>query len=121
MRQEDFACDVEFKKYNFSFLQFQSSELFRGMIGAGKAHIRTCVAIAQAQLQDAASAGTEVPATIAGFASLGSFGAHSSSEERDLHKWLDRLHGIQIQPYHVAMKLEAQSLVVSLGLEVMQN
>ena len=73
------------------------------------------MSIAQAQAQDAAAVGSEVPATIAGFASLGSCGSHRSSEERDFHRWLNRLHGIQVEPYEVAMKLEAKNSVAKLS------
>ena len=83
----------------------------QGLIGSGKTHIRTCVSIAQAQSKDAQESGVEVPTAISAFASLGSSGRHCSSEERDMHRWLGQLHGIQLQTYPVSMKLEVQNLV----------
>ena len=91
---------------HFRFVSFSS----QGLIGHGKAHIHTCVSIAQAQAEDAKVGGLELPTTIQAFASLGSCGDHASSEERDLHRWLGRLHGIQVEPYSVRMNLEVGSL-----------
>lgn len=97
------GCDLKI------ILDFSFSS--RGLIGHGKAHIHTCVSIAQAQAEDAKVAGLELPTTIAAFASLGSCGEHASSEERDLHRWLGKLHGIQVEPYSVRMNLEVGGLV----------
>lgn len=66
------------------------------MIGSGRSHIRTVVSIAQAQSLD-----QEPTPAIKAFASLGTFGKNSSNEERDLHIWLSRIHGIEVQVYHV--------------------
>lgn len=70
------------------------------MIGSGKANVRTVVSIAQAQCLD-----TEPTPAVKAFASLGGFGQHSSKEERDLHRWLKNLHGVQLETYNVRMKL----------------
>ncbi len=70
------------------------------MIGSGKANVRTVVSIAQAQCLDA-----EPTPAVKAFASLGGFGKHSSKEERDLHRWLKNLHGIELETYNVRMRL----------------
>ncbi len=51
---------------------------------------------------------------MAAFATLGSCGAHTSSEERDLHRWLGRLHGIQLEPYSLKIQLEVGSLALNI-------
>ena len=72
------------------------------MIGSGKSHVRTVVQIAQSQVRDS----DNVPEAIRAFASLGSWGSSPQNEERDLHNWLQDLHGIGLQPYMVGMKLQ---------------
>ena len=74
---------------------------FLGLIGSGKAHISTVASIAQAQNKDS----RPVPA-VAAFASLGSYGAHASNQERDLHRWLRNLHGSTMELYYTDFKLE---------------
>lgn len=71
------------------------------MIGSGKSHIRTVVSIAQAQSQDQ----EPIPAVKA-FASLGTFGKNNANEERDLHRWLQGLHGIQLEVYNVRFSVQ---------------
>lgn len=66
------------------------------MIGSGKSHVRTVVSIAQAQSLD-----QEPTPAIRAFASLGTFGKNASNEERDLHTWLSRIHGIELEVYRV--------------------
>ena len=77
-------------------------EHYLGMIGAGKSNVRTVVSIAQSQLRDG-----PVPPAIECFASLGSYGAHPSNEERDLHRWLQGLHNITLSVYYTTMRIEA--------------
>ena len=72
------------------------------MIGSGKSHIHTLAAVAQAQIRD----GLPVPDAIRAFASIGSCGAHSQNEERDLHRWLKDLHGLGLEIYYLPLKLE---------------
>ena len=76
------------------------------MLGNGKAHIRTLVKIAQAQVED----GGEPPEAIQAFASLGAFGRCPANEERDLHTWLKDLHGISLEVYYVSMMIQAPQL-----------
>lgn len=72
------------------------------MIGSGKSHIRTVVSIAQAQSLD-----QEPPPAVKAFASLGTFGRNNANEERDLHRWLQGLHGIQLEVYNVRFSVQA--------------
>lgn len=78
-----------------------SFQCFLGLIGCGKTHISTVAALAQAQNKDS----RPVPA-VAAFASLGSYGAHASNQERDLHRWLRNLHGSTMELYYTDFKLE---------------
>ena len=61
----------------------------------------TVASIAQAQSKD-----SQPVDAIAGFASLGSFGAHGSNQERDMHRWLKNLHGSCLELYYTAFELE---------------
>ena len=72
------------------------------MIGSGKSHIRTVVSIAQAQSRD-----QEPTPAVKAFASLGTFGRNNANEERDLHRWLQGLHGIQLEVYNVRFSVQA--------------
>ena len=76
------------------------------MIGSGKSHIRTLAEVANAQLRD----GVAVPDSIRAFASIGCHGKHSQNEERDLHRWLRGLYGLQLEIYEFRMNLEASEL-----------
>lgn len=78
------------------------------MVGSGKAHVHTVVSIAQAQCLDG-----DAPEAIRSFASLGAHGSHASKEERDLHRWLQNLYGIELRVYYVPMTLEAPSQLKS--------
>lgn len=71
------------------------------MIGSGKSHVRTVVSIAQAQSRD-----QEPPPAIKAFASLGSFGRNNSNEERDMRRWLQRIHGIQLEVHNIDFTLQ---------------
>lgn len=77
----------------------------QGLLGNGKAHISTVASIAQAQCLD----GAQAPA-IQAFASLGSGGAHSQNQERDLHRWLKNLYNVQLEVYSVPFRLQAVAL-----------
>lgn len=72
------------------------------MIGEGQAHVRTVVAIAQAQHKDE----TAIP-SVQAWASLGNYGRSSSNEERDLRKWLRNLFDLQLEVYWTTLKLQA--------------
>ena len=74
-----------------------------GLIGSGKIHVHTVAEIARAQLLD----GPQLP-SIAMFASLGNYGLQKGHEERDLHRWLQNLHGIALEPYWTTMLLQAR-------------
>ena len=81
-------------------LSVEFNRLYPGMIGSGKAHVRTVVGIAQAQCKDG-----EPPLAVQAFASLGSFGRNNTKEERDLHVWLRNLHGINLEVYYFPLRL----------------
>ena len=71
------------------------------MIGSGKSHVQSIASIAQAQCMDGPQ-----PEAITAFASLGSFGAKASNQERDLHRWLRNLYNIDLEVYYVEMNLQ---------------
>lgn len=79
------------------------------MIGSGKAHVHTIASIAQAQCKDGPA-----PEPVTAMASIGAFGRHPSNAERDLHRWLKSLYGIDLQPYYVKMNLLVAVLKQSL-------
>ena len=49
---------------------------------------------------------------VAFMASLGASGVHSSNQERDLHRWLRTLDGLEVEPYWITLELEDGDRVV---------
>ena len=41
------------------------------------------------------------------FSSLGSGGIYEANQERDMHRWLNQLYGVQLTTYKVTMHLTA--------------
>lgn len=62
-------------------------------------------AVAQAQVQDSVG-GMGVPEAINHFASIGSYGKNPQNEERDLHRWLSGLYGLQLELYELRLRLQ---------------
>ena len=75
------------------------------MIGSGKANVAHAQSLAAAMVRD----GIPQEAMTA-FASLGSFGAHASNAERDLHRWLRGVYGVSLEPYFIEIMLETQDV-----------
>ena len=72
----------------------------QGMIGSGRAHVSEVCDLARANLADGIPS-----AALESFSSLGAGGRYSSNQERDLHKWLHSLFGLQLTTYKVKMFL----------------
>lgn len=71
------------------------------MIGSGKTNVAHAQGLAAAMVRDG------IPSeAVTAFASLGSFGAHSSNAERDLHRWLGGVYGVTLEPYFINVMLE---------------
>lgn len=49
-------------------------------------------------------------AAVRAFESLGSEQKHPQNNERDLHRWVKNLYGLQLQPYKVFLDLQMDSL-----------
>ena len=49
-------------------------------------------------------------AAVRAFATLGSEQKHPQNNERDLHRWVKNLYGLQLQPYKVFLDLQMDSL-----------
>ena len=76
------------------------------MIGSGKTNVAHAQSLAAAMVRDG------IPQeAIAAFASLGSFGAHASNAERDLHTWLRGIYGVTLEPYFISLMLERDDIV----------
>lgn len=72
------------------------------MIGSGKTNVAHAQGLAAAMVRDG------IPQeAVTAFASLGSFGAHGSNAERDLHRWLRGLYGMTLEPYFIDVTLES--------------
>ena len=70
------------------------------MLGSGRAHVAQVCDLARANLKDG------LPGeAVASFASLGAHGQHSANQERDLHRWLGSLYGMNLTTYKVAMRV----------------
>ena len=75
------------------------------MIGSGKAHVAHAQNLAEAMVRDG------IPQeAVSAFASLGSFGAHPSNAERDLHRWLQGIYGVSLEPYFIDLMLETEDV-----------
>ena len=71
------------------------------MIASGKTNVAHAQGLAAAMVRDG------IPQeAVTAFASLGSFGAHGSNAERDLHRWLRGLYGVTLEPYYIDVMLE---------------
>lgn len=72
------------------------------MIGSGRASIAEVCDLARANVQDGLPS-----AALEAFSSLGSGGIYEANQERDMHRWLNQLYGVQLTTYKVTMHLTA--------------
>lgn len=74
------------------------------MLGTGRANVSEVADLARAALADG------LPSeALEAFASLGAGGVHASNQERDLHKWLRSLFGMNLTTFKVQMSLNVSS------------
>lgn len=75
------------------------------MIGRGKISVAAATELAQGVCAD-----HKLPhAAIQAFASLGCGGQHPQNSERDLHRWVRNLYGIELEPYVLKLGLQIDS------------
>lgn len=74
--------------------------ILQGMLGSGRAHIAEVCDLARANVKDGVPS-----AALEAFASLGCHGRHAANQERDLHRWLTRIYGMNLSTYRVTMDL----------------
>lgn len=75
------------------------------MLGTGRVHISEICDLARANVKDG------IPSeALRSFSSLGSNGAHTANQERDLHRWLHSIFGVMLTPYKVNMQLTVSKL-----------
>ena len=85
-----------------------SQLLMQGMLGTGRAHVSEICELARSNVQDG------LPSeSLVAFSSLGANGAYTSNQERDLHRWLRGLFGMELTTYKVPMKLTVAYLNLS--------
>ena len=91
------------------FIKHMSSQLLmQGMLGTGRAHVSEICELARSNVQDG------LPSeSLVAFSSLGANGAYTSNQERDLHRWLRGLFGMELTTYKVPMKLTVAYLNLS--------
>ena len=90
-----------------SMPHFHAADELLEMIGTGKTNVAHAQGLAAAMVRDG------IPQeAVTAFASLGSFGAHGSNAERDLHRWLRGLYGVTLEPYFINVMLESDDGVV---------
>ena len=78
------------------------------MLGTGRAHVSEICELARSNIQDG------LPSeSLVAFSSLGANGVYTSNQERDLHRWLHGLFGMELTPYKVPMKLTVAYLNLS--------
>lgn len=63
-------------------------------------------AVAGISRANLADMGDAVPDAVRAMASLGGWGAHPQNQERDLHKWVHKLHNLNLETYDVVMNLQ---------------
>lgn len=75
------------------------------LVGRGKVSVASACEIAQGVVYD-----HELPhSAIRAFSSLGCDGKHPQNAERDLHRWVRCLWGLQLQPYVLWLGLQVDS------------
>lgn len=78
------------------------------LVGRGKCSVSAAAELAQCVVED-----HSIPhGAVKAFASLGSGGRNPQNCERDLHRWLRCLYGLQLQTYTLKMPLQVDSLKV---------
>lgn len=83
-------------------------EKLTDLVGRGKMSVSGATELAQSIVSD-----HELPhQAIRAFSSLGTNGAHPQNAERDLHRWLDRIYGCQLQPYTIKLGLQLDTTKV---------
>lgn len=70
------------------------------MVGCGRSSVAEVCDISRANVAD----GMQSKA-IYGLNSLGGNGVHDQNQERDLHRWVKGLHGMNLEPLEVTMNL----------------
>jgi hypothetical protein len=76
----------------------------KGMIGSGRASVAAAADLSRAFVEDM---GDSAPSSVYALASLGSFGAHTQNQERDLHKWVRHLYNINLSTFDVQCDMQA--------------
>ena len=76
-----------------------------GMIGSGRSSIAAVADLSRAYLQDS---GGSTPQAVQAFASLGGWGSHEQNQERDLHKWVNGLHGLNLETFDVQFECQVR-------------
>ena len=77
------------------------------MIGRGSLHVSAAQQLAASATEEIEAEGVVIPALKA-LGSLG--GGHSGNTERDLHRWLRGLYGLNLQPYKLKCQLKASGV-----------
>lgn len=75
------------------------------MIGSGRTSVAAAADLSRACVKDM---GLEAPAAVRGLASLGAWGSSAQNQERDLHKWVSKMHNLDLQTYDVKIPLQAR-------------
>ena len=71
------------------------------LVGRGGADVAVATSLARAVISD----GLDAP-DLKCLASCGSDGRHDSNSERDLHRWLKDMWGLNVQPYPIRLELQ---------------
>lgn len=71
-----------------------------GMVGCGRSSVAEVCDISRANVADGMHS-----KAIYGLNSLGGNGVHEQTQERDLHRWVKGLHGMNLEPLEVTMNL----------------
>jgi len=75
------------------------------MLGTGRAHVAEICDIARANVASGLKSGA-----VASLASCGKHGEFESNQERDLHRWLHSLFGMELSTYSVPFTLDVSCL-----------
>ena len=104
-----FSCHSDRKRPRLESLEESKTVgTLADLVGRGKLSVASATEIARGVTED-----HEIPNhAIRTFASLGCGGQHPQNCERDLHRWVKNLYGLQLQPYILHVDLQVDSAKV---------
>ena len=83
------------------------------MVGSGRATVAAVADLSRAYVRDM---GEMAPKAVCGMASLGGWGSHPQNQERDLHRWVGKIHGLTVETFEVKIPCQATVSIPGYGM-----